>query len=143
MVSLLDKLLKLDNKNHSSFPFIKFVPGLAWFFLVDFLMLLPGRDIPSVSWLEDIYFDKWVHTGSFMVLTFLFSWIFYKSSYNSSERLKYFIKIAIAASIWGLIIEFLQRFYIPGRSYDLLDWAADSLGSLIGLLLARKYLLSV
>ena len=120
--------------------FRKFIPGLAWFFLVAFLMLLPGKDIPQVSWLEAIHFDKWVHTGSFMVMTFLFSWVFHKTPYTSQQRLNYFIKIALAASIWGLTIEFLQRFYIPGRSYDLLDWAADSFGSLVGFLLAVKYL---
>jgi hypothetical protein len=130
----------LDKREQYKIGINKFIPGIAWFFLIAFLMLLPGKDIPQVGWLEDIHFDKWVHTGSFMIMSFLFSWIFYKTEYAPAVRLNYFIKIAVAASIWGLVIEFLQKFYIPGRSYDLLDWLADSVGSFIGLLLSIRYL---
>ncbi len=121
----------------------KFLPGIAWFFIVLVLTCLPGNDIPEIDWplLDKIYFDKWVHAGLFGGLTFLFCWPFYTSDFSARQRLKYFIKIAIAASIWGLTIEFIQKFYIPGRSYDLLDWAADSLGALIALWFCRKLFL--
>ncbi|MEP6947871.1 MAG: VanZ family protein [Ginsengibacter sp.] len=111
----------------------KFLPGIAWFFIVLVLTCLPGRDIPKIGWLNKIYFDKWVHIGMFGGLTFLFCWPLYNSDFSTQKRINYFIKIATAASIWGLTIEFIQRFYIPGRSFDLLDWAADSLGALIAL----------
>jgi hypothetical protein len=116
----------------------KFLPGIAWFFIVVVLTFLPGGDIPKVGWLDRIYFDKWVHIGLFGGLTFLFCWPFYKSDFSTRKRISYFIKIAIASSIWGLIIEFIQRFYIPGRSFDLLDWAADSFGALIALWFCTK-----
>lgn len=117
----------------------KFLPGVAWFFIVLVLTCLPGKDVPKVSWLDIIYFDKWVHMGLFGGLTFLFCWPFYKSAFTEKQRLNYFIKITMAASIWGLTIEFIQRFYIPGRSFDLLDWAADSFGALIGLFICIKF----
>jgi hypothetical protein len=116
----------------------KFLPGIAWFFIVLVLTCLPGKDIPKVGWLDTIYFDKWVHIGMFGGLTFLFSWPAYNSDFSTRKRINYFIKIAIAASIWGLTIEFIQRFYIVGRSFDLLDWAADSLGALIALWFCLK-----
>lgn len=116
----------------------KFLPGIAWFFIVLIVTCLPGSDIPKVGWLDKIYFDKWVHIGMFGGLTFLFCWPFYKSHFSTQKRINYFIKIAIAASIWGLTIEFIQRFYIAGRSFDLLDWAADSLGALFALLFCSK-----
>jgi hypothetical protein len=118
----------------------KFLPGIAWFFIVLLLTCLPGKDIPKIGWLDTIYFDKWVHAGMFAGITFLFCWPFYKSGFSNEKRINYFIKIAISASIWGLTIEFIQRFYIAGRSFDLLDWAADSLGALIALLFCRKKL---
>ena len=117
----------------------KFLPGIAWFFVVLVLTTLPGSDIPKAKWLEKIYFDKWVHIGMFGGLTFLFCWPFYKSGFTSGQRLYYFLKIAMAVSIWGLAIEFIQRFYIVGRSFDLLDWAADSFGALIALLFFKKW----
>jgi VanZ family protein len=119
--------------------FIKFIPGIAWFFVVLYLLCLPGSDIPKLSWTNNIiFFDKWVHTALFGILTLLFCLPFNKSLFTKKQRLQYFIKIAIAVSIWGLAIEFIQRFYVPGRDYDLFDWAADSLGSLLAFWFCRK-----
>ncbi len=119
----------------------KFIPGIAWFFIVLYIMCLPGSDIPSANWLSSIYFDKWVHVGVFALLVLLLCWPFYKSDFNKRERLQYFIKIAIAASIWGLTIEFIQKYFVAGREFDLLDWAADSLGALIAFWFCRKKLI--
>ena len=116
----------------------KFLPGIAWFFIILVVTFLPGRDIPEVGWLDKIYFDKWVHAGLFAGLTFLFCWPFYKSDFSTQRRISYFIRIAIAASIWGLAIEFIQRFYVAGRSFDLLDWAADSFGASMALWFCAK-----
>lgn len=111
--------------------FKKFIPGIAWFFIVLVIMFLPGHEIPPVSWLEGINFDKLLHISVFGLLTILFCWPFYKSSFNKKERLQYFIKIAIATSIWGLTTELIQRYLVPGRYFDVLDWIADSIGALI------------
>ena len=118
--------------------FKKFIPGIAWFFVVLVLTCLPGKDIPTIGWLDKIYFDKWVHIGMFGGLTFLFCFPLYKSYLSNKEKLHYFAKIAIAASIWGLAIEFIQKFYVIGRSFDLLDWAADSTGAFIAFLISKK-----
>jgi hypothetical protein len=118
--------------------FIKFLPGIAWFFIVLVLTTMPGNDVPKEPWLDGIYFDKWVHAGMFGGLTLLFSWPFYKSNFSSQQRLHYFIKIALAASIWGLAIEFIQRFYAINRDFDLLDWAADSFGALVAFFICKK-----
>ena len=109
----------------------KFIPGIAWFFVVMVIMCLPGKEIPKVNWLERLNFDKVVHMGVFGLLTLLFSWPFYNSYFSKKEKLHYFIKIAIATSVFGLVTEFIQKFFIPGRYYDLLDWAADSIGALV------------
>ncbi len=118
---------------------IKFLPGIAWFFIVLVLTCLPGKDIPKIGWLDKIYFDKWVHIGLFGGLTFWFCWPFYKSVIYAKQRLYYFIAIAIASSIWGLCIEFIQKYFIPGRTYDLLDWAADSVGCLIAFIFCNRF----
>ncbi len=118
--------------------FKKFIPGIAWFFIVLVLMCLPGKEIPKIDWLMGINFDKVVHIGVFGLLTGLFCWPFYKSNISKKERLQYFIRIAIATSIWGITTEFIQRFFIPGRSFDLLDWVADSIGALIAFWFCSK-----
>jgi len=118
--------------------FKNFIPGIAWFFVVMVLICLPGKDIPKIGWLTSINFDKAVHVGIFGLLAVLFCWPFYNSSFSNKQRLQYFIKIAIATSIWGLTTEFIQKFFIPSRSFDLLDWAADSVGALLAFWFCRK-----
>ena len=119
--------------------FKKFIPGIAWFFLITYLLCLPGSEVPEISWTDKIpLFDKWVHAALFGGLTFLFCWPFYRSSFDQKESLHYFIKIAISASILGLAFEFIQKYFIPGRDYDLLDWVADSLGAFIAYWFCRE-----
>ena len=123
-------------------PVKKFIPGIAWFFLVLIVICLPGSKIPTIdTWLNDIYFDKWVHAGMFGVLTFLFIYPVTKLSLSNLIKKNTSLKIAIAAIIWGLTTEFIQRFFIPGRSFDIFDWAADSFGILSAYIFCyKKYL---
>ena len=119
----------------------RFIPGIAWFFLILVLICLPGSDIPTAAtWMNDIYFDKWVHAGLFAVLTFLFIYPLARLNFTKTVKKSMAIKFAIAIWLWALTTEFIQRF-IPDRSFDLLDWAADSLGILIAFTWCRiKYL---
>ncbi len=55
-----------------------FIPAIFWFMATTVLLILPGPDIPSVGFLDKIYFDKWVHAGLFGGMTFLFSYAFIK-----------------------------------------------------------------
>jgi hypothetical protein len=117
---------------------IKFIPGIAWFFVVLVLLFMPGKDVPSNNWFDIIYFDKWVHSGIFGLLALLFMLPIAYSSINQREKLQYFIRIAIATSIWGLTSEFIQKYWADGRSFDLIDWGADSLGALASFIICRK-----
>lgn len=120
-------------------PFKKFLPGIAWFFIVGILTLTPGSDIPKVGWLDKIKnFDKVVHAGLFGGLTFLFCLPYFNFPFSYYQKTNHFIRISLAAIIWGITIEFLQRFFVPGRSFDLADWIADSIGVLIAFWVCRK-----
>jgi VanZ family protein len=76
-------------------------------------------------------FDKLVHAGLFGGLTFLFALPLLKSGFSEKQKINYSIKISLAAVVWGITIEFLQKFFVPSRDFDLLDWAADTLGVII------------
>lgn len=112
----------------------KFYPGIAWFFLVLTAVCIPGYDLPKVDkWLIEINFDKLIHVGLFAVLAYLFMHPLIKSSLPQSEKRNYLIKIAIATIIWGITTEFIQKFFVPGRSFTLGDWLADGLGGIMAL----------
>ena len=120
--------------------FKKFIPGIVWFFIVLILMCLPGNQLPETDWLHINYFDKIMHAGVFAILGFLFCLPFYKSGVSKPERRSYFIKIALSVSIWGLTTEFIQKYIAVGRSFDLLDWTADSIGALLAFLITKKFM---
>ena len=112
----------------------KFYPGIAWFFLVLIAISIPGYDLPKVDqWLIEINFDKLILVGLFAVLAYLFMLPIIRSSLSKKEKSNYLIKIAIATVIWGLTTEVIQKFFIPGRSFTLGDWLADSLGGVTAL----------
>ncbi len=109
-----------------------FLPGIAWFFIVDILTLMPANDVPTVSWMDNIpNFDKLVHAALFGGLSFLFALPLLKSGFSEKQKINYSVKISLAAIVWGITIEFLQKFYIPSRDFDLLDWGADAVGVII------------
>ncbi len=108
--------------------FKHFLPGIAWFFFVLILLLIPGSEFPETdNWLKKIYFDKWVHAGLFGILSFLFMYPFRLRKNPGSIM----IIVVILTSLWGLATEFLQESLVKGRSFELMDWAADTAGSII------------
>lgn len=122
-------------------PVKLFLPGIAWFFVVAILTLMPGKDVPEIGCMDRIpNFDKLVHAGLFGGLTFLFCLPYIKSSFSRREKTNHFIRITLAVIIWGITIEFLQKYFVPGRDFELLDWAADSAGALIALWLSIRIL---
>jgi VanZ family protein len=74
-------------------------------------------------------------------MAFLFMYPIAKSTLSKKEKWHYFIKIALAIIVWGYTTEVIQKFFIPGRSYDLADWLADSIGGIIALFFCKKYFL--
>lgn len=111
----------------------KNLPGIAWFFLVLVLICLPGDDLPHPeSWMDAVYFDKWIHVALFGMLAFLFMRpVGISSSYSIPYKKTFFFKVAIATIIWGITTELIQKFFVPKRSFDLFDWSADSAGAII------------
>ncbi len=113
-------------------PFKYFIPAIIWFIISFILLTLPGKDIPQIDFLSKIHFDKWVHTGMFGLLVFLFSYPL-KNQSGPSALIYFFI--FLAAWVYGIAMEYVQKYYIPNRSFDIWDIAADGFGSLLGYLL--------
>ena len=113
--------------------FQQFIPGIFWFIISLVLLCLPGSNIPKYPFLAVIHADKWIHICMFFLLCFLFSYPFTKSGYPLAKMQNCFLLIALAGIAYGTIMEFVQKYWIPGRSFELLDIAADSAGSLLTL----------
>jgi len=79
-------------------------------------------------------FDKWVHIGLLSILSFLFCWGIYKQKNNAEKNKRNFILTGIICLGYGIMIEFIQREFIPNRSFDMGDVIADGVGSLAGVI---------
>lgn len=80
------------------------------------LMLLPAKDLPHVN-----IWDKAEHAGTFfMLMTLAVLGYFKKYSLH---------RLALLLIAYGIAIECIQ-FFIPSRSFSVLDMVADSIGVL-------------
>ena len=121
--------------------FKNFLPGIAWFFIVALLVFMPGKEVPNVSWFSIPHFDKIVHAGMFGGITLLFCLPYFTAPYSLKYKLNQVTRIALAAIVWGIAVEFIQKYFVAGRSFEWIDWAADSAGVLIGWWICRKLLI--
>ena len=110
-------------------PIKQLYPGIAWFFVILILISIPGYDLPKIdNWLIEINYDKLIHTFLFAVLAYLFMRPVMRSALAGREKWNWLIRITLAAILYGITTEYIQKFFIPGRSFNLADWLADALG---------------
>lgn len=108
-----------------------FIP-LAWTVFIQVLLCLPGSTLPDTDgFLAIPNLDKVVHIIIFGTLVGL--WCFYFSrKISSPQKLKLtFFIVFLLAAFNGIIIEYIQKYYIPNRTFDQGDIIADILSAAI------------
>jgi len=108
-----------------------FIP-LAWTIFIQVLLCLPGSTLPDTTgFLAIPNLDKVVHIIIFGTLVGL--WCFYFSrKISSPQKLKLtFFIVFLLAAFNGIIIEYIQKYYIPNRTFDQGDIIADILSAAI------------
>jgi VanZ family protein len=115
-----------------------FTPALLWSVIVTVLLTLPGSAFPSENWLSKIWFDKWVHIGLFSIIVVMWCWAMLRKNYNKQRLKNIFILIALVWFAYGIGMEFVQKYFIPNRSFDVGDIIADGVGCLLGLVYSLK-----
>lgn len=114
-----------------------FIPAIIWFLVILGLCSFPGKDIPHISFLELLAFDKWVHAGIFFVLAVLLmrgmKFTYVRAAHVTA------IWFALAVSIpYGGLLEVMQGTLFQDRSADLYDFIANSFGAVCGVLVYRN-----
>jgi VanZ family protein len=59
-------------------------------------------------------------------------------SFSSEKKIRIFVQIAIATCVWGLLTELIQRYFIVNRTFDLMDWLADSVGVTVAFFVSKR-----
>lgn len=115
-----------------------FVPVFIWLIISIILLTLPGSAFPQENWMDKIWMDKWIHVGMFAIMTTLLCWAFYKKGVPAVKRRQYFIIAAFISLGYGIIMEFVQLYFVAHRSFDTGDIIADAAGSFTGLWFSLK-----
>lgn len=102
---------------------------IIWTLTIGILMCLPGKMLPSEAGFSIPQFDKLVHMGLFGGFVFLWSLWLRKRVDNPVVLLRWFFVFYVIANVYGIGMEYVQKYWIPGRDYDLADMIADMIGA--------------
>jgi VanZ family protein len=111
------------------------IATLAWALIILVLCAIPGRDLPNISWLALLAFDKWVHAGIFFVLVLLFlrANVLELQSRVTSARLG-----LAAVIVYGGLLEVMQGALFEERTADIYDFIANTFGAVLGFMLFSR-----
>lgn len=110
-------------------------PAIAWTILIFILLALPGSMLPNENHLRIPDLDKYVHITLFGSFVFFWSYYFaYQKPRFPSPRSRY-LMILLIACLYGIAMEYVQKYFIPNRDFDLYDILADVIGALGGYLI--------
>lgn len=133
-------MLKLQQPIRPTFPY--FIPAILWFLLVLYLLTMPAPDLPDMNdWFNKYKVDKLVHAGLFGIMAILFIWPIGLSHFPAKRKYHIFVRIGFATSIWGLATEFIQKYLVIGRSFEMADWASDTLGVILAVVFSDFFFL--
>jgi len=110
-------------------------PAILWTLVIFILLALPGTMLPSEGNFKIPNFDKYVHVSIFCLFVLL--WSIYYGAKPDTKNGHIFFVIFIIACLYGTAMEFVQKYFIPFRDFDLYDILADVVGACIGYLMMR------
>lgn len=109
--------------------------AICYSVIITIALLSPTNDIQKVS-IENA--DKVVHFGIHFLMVLLWLCYFYFRNFKQIS-ISLIVKTLITIFIYGIIIELLQIYFDSGRSGELLDVLANSLGLIAGLITFRIF----
>ena len=119
-----------------------YVP-VTWTIIIGVLLTLPGSALPSETPFNIPQLDKIVHISLFGGFVFLWDLYLSKRFSETSRLLRWFFVFYVLANVYGISMEYVQKYWIPGRDYDLADIIADMIGAGLGYGCSHLFLLEV
>ncbi|GJQ64459.1 MAG: teicoplanin resistance protein VanZ [Melioribacteraceae bacterium] len=115
-----------------------YIPLIVYWIILFTATSLPGRSLPK---LFITFGDKLKHFAAYLILAILLSITLRLQ--NKYPRLKdeYVKYTVVISSIYGIFDE-IHQIFIPGRSFDLLDYVADLAGIALGTIVASRFIIN-
>ncbi len=113
----------------------KIWPAFIWSVMIFILLIIPGKELPAGPELPS--FDKIVHMVLFGVQVWLWSY-YIKHGTNFSPHLWIFLLIFLLSCLYGIGMEYYQKYFVLNRAFETGDILADITGSAIAFLLFSR-----
>lgn len=112
--------------NFSAIKKSVYFPAFLWLLLVSGLSVMPGAQLPKFNLFS---IDKLAHAGVYGILTWLLLWGMGRAQPNTPLRPAQVAGAILFATGYGILMEFVQYAFIPGRFYEIDDMIANAVGS--------------
>jgi VanZ family protein len=109
--------------------FARLYIAIAWTLIVLVLLSLPGNLLPDEAAFRIPNLDKLVHICLFGGFVFLWGLYVNSKKFKPKKNLQIFFILFIIASLLGIGMEYVQKYFIPFREFELGDIIADLIGS--------------
>jgi hypothetical protein len=108
----------------------KFFPA-CWTLLIIILLCLPGSLVPGKGIFSIPNLDKVVHIVLFGANVLLWGWHYGQLMRIPKEFRHVIVVDVLLTIILGVALEYVQKYWIPNRSFDVKDIAADMIGAVL------------
>jgi len=116
--------------------YTRHLPWVIWLLLLSILSLTPGDRLPKVEF-SLFELDKLIHFVFYFILVVLMNIGFQLKKDEPFNRL--IVLNVIIGVLIGWSIEYLQGNYITNRCFEYSDITANSIGTIVGMLIYLKY----
>ncbi len=106
--------------------------GILYTFIITYVFVSPKPDLPEIDFLLSI--DKIGHFIIHAILSLIWLTYFFVKKKGTLSALMV-VSILIVCLTYGIVIEVYQQMYIASRQADMLDVIANSIGTLVGMIL--------
>ena len=108
---------------------------VTWTLLTILLLCVPGSSLPGGDIAFEIpYFDKYVHVILFGGIALFWGGYYAFRLKATPDWRKVVMWMAVLSAVLGVVLEYVQLYCIPDRSFDGFDIMADTTGALLAAL---------
>lgn len=103
-------------------------PAAAWLMLITVLSVIPGSQLPKFALFS---IDKLGHAAVYAIL----SWLCLRAAQVQGLGRSAGLAVFGFATMYGILMEFVQYTFVPGRFYEYDDMLANAIGAGLGWLI--------
>lgn len=103
-------------------------PALGWLIVIIVLSTRASVPMPEFNLLAS---DKLGHAAAYGILGWLMLWGIRRSLAGGALRAVHIAGVFVFATAFGILMEFVQFTFFPGRFYELADMLANAIGAAV------------